>query len=1105
MATPNSEQLISIEHAGGVLLKAGAGSGKTFVLKEHMIYLSRQWIKEFKQGSNDLAEFQIFIKTKYRRIILMTFTKKAAGELAIRLDHEFSQILETTLEDREYWEVILNNLAYLNVSTIHGFCLKLIKMGFFPNASADQTVLSEGEYRDVITKIFDDYIEGENTNKIDSEFLELLLKDKKNILKSMMAIFSDPTLRNSWDNAISSNTQINSDIDDITLGILDLLGFKDFLESFFDPADCSEFEGKKWYEFLKSFCIRKRDISHDFKGIVELNNYFSELAYKIPAKPSIKTVPENIVQYYEQLRDLKDYLKKNGEHFSLYQMHFETNVSNWYSEIKKLVAFIEEAYTRNEGVTFSDLEYTVFKGLEDSGVQELINKEFDYFIIDEFQDTSFIQFDIVTSILKNNYDKLFCVGDLKQAIYGFRGGELGVFLNCEKKINQNLSLKNNYRSDSSIINFNNYFFEYLFTKGIGFKGDDGHAVEVEFQNVPESKTDQGNVYRISTQIDFFDESEKISNLEVDYIEALAIIEQIKKIKTENDDIAILYKRLKPSLILTKLLMKSDIGFTAQLKIPFLEDPVVGIFKCLVERYFNENENAEKFQIILLDAYLGIIIGDKRATVQESDLDTFYKHVKRYGLYESFCYFLEKQGLRNSNFINNLEAIKTFIGTTHSRPDELLKLLKKQSEISYSLEFQYGDNANMIKIMSAHASKGLQFSNVILGGIYTNENSHVNTSIIGKIPSSFKWSKTIHGKDKYKTPHLLFEELVEKQKDFSESKRLFYVANTRAENTLGWVDIDFSTVKRSKSPSGAWINGIKTWETEKNNFADISQVNVDLRSSYDESFLADLDFAPPLFHIDNLGIAPSFSKNEKVYLPEISVTKLTSLAQCPRKFYFQNICKISTDDLSMLDESIKKKFESEIEEMGEELSSKNIKKSSAQRGTFIHERISEIIIDDFSTESVSELKNDSDGILWVVDNLEKYRENFYLVSEKQIKFELLGYMISGIPDLIIKPKHSTRGTEIWDFKTGAYSEDKLAPYYFQLYTYAYSQYILGITSDQSPTKLVLCFSDDKKIVEKTVSFENVEKYLIEMLGKTTTPDEKNLNECPFCPYQIICKK
>ena len=55
----------------------------------------------------------IFIKNKYRKTVLMTFTKKAAGELSIRLNNEFISKAENGVDDIDYWKMALSSLDYL--------------------------------------------------------------------------------------------------------------------------------------------------------------------------------------------------------------------------------------------------------------------------------------------------------------------------------------------------------------------------------------------------------------------------------------------------------------------------------------------------------------------------------------------------------------------------------------------------------------------------------------------------------------------------------------------------------------------------------------------------------------------------------------------------------------------------------------------------------------------------------------------------------------------------------------------------------------------------------------------------------------------------------
>ena len=90
MSKANAEQQLAIHHRGGVLLKAGAGSGKTFVLVQHILHLTRETMEEaFKSQTSGFEEL---IRQKFSGIVMMTFTKKAAGEMSIRLTEEFTRL-----------------------------------------------------------------------------------------------------------------------------------------------------------------------------------------------------------------------------------------------------------------------------------------------------------------------------------------------------------------------------------------------------------------------------------------------------------------------------------------------------------------------------------------------------------------------------------------------------------------------------------------------------------------------------------------------------------------------------------------------------------------------------------------------------------------------------------------------------------------------------------------------------------------------------------------------------------------------------------------------------------------------------------------------------
>src|SRR5690606_2401689 len=148
--SPNAEQVLAIEHQGGILLRAGAGSGKTFVLVEHIVYLTRKWMSEYTPSPSQ--SFEDFLRQKYSQVVMMTFTKKAAGEMSIRLTEKFMELSET--EERKDLCAIANEaIPLLMVTTIDGFCRKLITAGYFPHLSTEAKIIFDTERIDQVKEL----------------------------------------------------------------------------------------------------------------------------------------------------------------------------------------------------------------------------------------------------------------------------------------------------------------------------------------------------------------------------------------------------------------------------------------------------------------------------------------------------------------------------------------------------------------------------------------------------------------------------------------------------------------------------------------------------------------------------------------------------------------------------------------------------------------------------------------------------------------------------------------------------------------------------------------------------------------------------------------
>ncbi len=1080
LRTPNDEQKLAIEHDGGVLLSAGAGSGKTFVLVEHIIYL----IKEIENKYELLEEKQKYFKEKISNTVLMTFTKKAAGELQIRLNNRIKQQLEFE-NDQTFWSYVSNHISTLYIGTIHGFCHKLIKEGLVPDINSEMELISESQYKIKLELLFDLWISKEN--KIDLNIKNSFLMNKNSILSSVFQVFSDPSLRSSWDEKKLEEI-INFNIEEHFLNILDLLEIKIlFKQSSMNDSIEDKYKEKPYYIFAAKLLSFLKSIDLNSENVFEtLNNFLIEnKSVRAPQKRLGLTELNNI---FDEFKTLKDFISKNLENYEAFFQHKEVAFLNWMSGYKSLYEFMKDNYLLVPGIQFGDLEYFIFKAIQNKEVVNKISQRYKYFIVDEFQDTSYVQYEIIRELINNDLLRLFCVGDVKQAIYGFRGGELGVFLNCQKQIPQNLNLSNNYRSTSNVIKFNNSLFENLFQKSFSFEGVDNHNVVADPQSVPDvEKSSEGSLNCVKVEISNT-EIKRIYSEGFDVIESKVFCDLIEELifKDPNSTIAVLYKKLKPSKVLQKDLQERGIGFTAQNKISIGEDPIISLFLYILEGLL-EDQKDNSFKLNKLAAILELEFKNLEYVEQE-----FKRDVLLYGVKVSFDKFLSNLYISNSNFETNYNLINELINNNGNDIEKLYLDLKKLFQNKYSMDYSSKGKGNVL-IMTAHASKGLEFDHVFIGGLHTNGKSVPNTSYSGKLPGSLKWKSSYEQKSPFTSPELILENLLTKYKDFAESKRLFYVTNTRAQESLYWCDISLNG-KAIVSDSNSWINGIRSWFFDvctKSNSIDkeINIINTSLENLNQEIVSKSL-----LFHRDRFGIVENENKSNLYILPELSVTRLALIEECPRKFYLKNICKLD-EELSLTEEINfeLQKEENQLEDV--------VLKSSASRGTLIHELISKMIKKNFTVPLNT--NEHEEILLWVKGQLQKYFDlDYEMRSEEPMKFDFFGQMLSGTPDLFFFKEDDL---QVWDFKTGRPNEIKDGPYWFQLKCYAYALANMYDISPSAKLKLVLCFVDTKEVFSNEMSLEEVLSSLWNSCEKLSDLNKINNDYCNYCDFNQVCNK
>ncbi len=1023
--------------------------------------------------------------------VIMTFTKKAAGEISLRLRERVS--LQVKMSTLPKWKYVQECLSSLTVSTIHGFCYKLLEQGNFTICSSDIEIITEIKFKSTIENLFNTWMSKYlSHNNCDKDISELLLVNQHQVLSALHKVFGSPELRLQW-----QQDETTESLDDITRffsNCFQVINIRSIFMGGLSLDEYSKDKTKSWYKAIQNFqnlSINEIRSSEDYQKI---ESFFLE--HKRIVAPRDKETYSEIIKFLDKLKVLKKFCRDNSESIHAYFEHRLDACSKWSQVLRDMYQEIEKRYFEIRGMTFSDLEYYTALGLQNKSSRKRVYDSYNYFIIDEFQDTSYIQFEIIRKIINNDFQRLFCIGDPKQAIYGFRGGEIGVFNECVELLSTNLSLKNNYRSDFEVVKFNNLLFEKLFKKGEKFQGEDSNKIIAENQRYPLEEEHTGTINRIVVNVE--DKSsldEKVSSREINYFEAKMIINTVNKIKNDNDKetVCILYSKLAPTKILLPLLIEHNISFLSQMKVPTEDDPIMGIFKILIESFMDfrlcSTDQIQNYTEISLKCYLSYL----KITFDHDlnlNISQFFHDLATMGVLAAFQKFIFKVGISNSNYVNNMVQLENIIQISNGNIDLIWEKFNNESESKYSIDFQFGTENNKVIIMTSHASKGLEFDHVILGGIHTNGSPVPNTQMLGSLPNSFKWKLNSRQKKMYKSPNYILESYLNSKKEFSESKRLFYVACTRAKKSLTWGDINIKG-KPSSKYGNSWINGFRSCDLDIEIKTDyMTEDRIDFKANYNNKS-ADL----PLFHSDPVGINFRDGSSILGITSELSVTKLASISECPHKFYLQNICKFTDDDLSTIQELTGSKTIQQPQSSGTVV-------SNSDRGTKLHAVISEMIKRNWVIPYYITDDNDIRSLEWIKSVLISKINDFRFISEEAIKFSFFGFTISGTPDLVLIPNSSKNSAEIWDYKTGQVKEDNLS-YWFQLMTYAYALYQLNIIKKENSIKLTLAYLDHQKIEEKTLSFEIIKTQLFDDWSKTCNLENKNTQHCSSCNFGNIC--
>jgi len=538
---------------GSLLLSAAAGSGKTSVLIERIINRITQ-----KDNPCDID-----------RLVVCTFTEAAANEIKLRLSSRLQELISKEPADvhLKRQQVLLANS---NISTIHGFCINLIRGSFQKlDLSGDFTVLKESDKAVYQQEALLEAIEQMYENDEDSSFSDLvtMFGTDKNAVKSLcekiMTIYNHVMslpFCNRWfeqklamlsDNNFSGNIYIDYLLDyaENIIGYATKLyeySLKEMQKSEFTTSNLSEAFTLDLYS-LKA--IKNAVTLRDFNSVMALVHSMKAASYKSAGK---KNASEFELELSERLIGIRNYVSaaKSSLLASLRTVFCaseqETAEDNraLFPTVKKLyetVALFDKIFTQikrgSNCIDFNDMEHLAlnllvkekpYGGYEYTQEALSISNEFDEILIDEYQDTNSTQ-ELIFKAISKNEENLFVVGDVKQSIYTFRQANPEMFLKRrflypviqnkeDAKYPGTVLLNENFRSRNGITEAVNFIFSQIMSKKVG---------EIDYND--EEKLNTSAQYPPKQSPDFcFDLIENTSDEHKETAEAVHIANQILK-------------------------------------------------------------------------------------------------------------------------------------------------------------------------------------------------------------------------------------------------------------------------------------------------------------------------------------------------------------------------------------------------------------------------------------------------------------------------------------------------------------------------------------------------------------------------------------------------
>jgi ATP-dependent helicase/nuclease subunit A len=811
----------ALNPAGSFLVQAPAGSGKTELLIQR--YLSLLAI----------------IEKKPEEILAITFTQKAAFEMKARIMEALNNIKAgkepSTAHESLTQQLAKNALARcttlgidiiempqrLRIQTIDSFCTRINSSLSLESPLGGVTrIISDVQtlYEEAIEGLFR-YLEkphGVSTklsealgillmhvnNDIErvSGLLQAMLSNRDGWLPLVLDIYDHTAIREKLEESLQAWIASVVSVIERSFTSQEKILMNNIMPQ--DPIFLSSPQRKLGSSGPLDSRLRGNDGTYalfiDSKG---------ELRKRLPPKSSelLKAHKNEVMELYEKvagdpilLQALQDLPYLPAPQYSEYQwevLDALLEVLYW------LITELYQNFALHGGVDFSYNARAALSILQSNESYQFYH-DIRHILVDEFQDTSLSQYELLSALVKD-WDpsvphSLFLVGDPMQSIYSFRQAEVGLFLKVKAEGLAGfplsfMALTQNFRSSALLINYFNVLFSEVFPKA--------HHIDKGAITYSPSES-AASINPADTAMKVYTHESDAAETQIDTIVQIIA-------KHEKQSIAILVRSRKQVEELLPALSSAGIVYEAIDMLHFSEVPIIQDCLSMTRALYDVSDRlawlallrsplcglllpdlttvAEQEKISMMEALIAAIPflsndGQLRARYFHAHCEALLKAKPHYlsvaAFMEAALYRLQGEALMTTPYEKKI--VERYFNVLRNYEEYTLPLFYEklvQEYISFGSE-------SFVKIMTIHQAKGLEFDVVILPFFEKSTRKKDKTLLEwGRLPSGEVLLSPMQGY--HEKSNSISEAIytLHKEKEAFEKDRLFYVAATRAKQYL----------------------------------------------------------------------------------------------------------------------------------------------------------------------------------------------------------------------------------------------------------------------------------------------------------------------------------